>query len=365
MKKEAKRELIVDSFTINDESDCWVIAEIGHNHQGNLEKCKELFRSAKECGVNAVKLQKRDNRTLFTKELYDAPYVNENSFGSTYGEHREALEFNWDQYKELQAYAKELGLTFFATAFDIKSADFLEKLGSPAYKIASGDLTNIPLIKHVAKFQKPVFISTGGGRMEDVRRVYDTFMPINPRLSLLQCTAGYPPAYEELNLRVIETFRKEFPDIVIGYSSHDSGIAMDVVSYMLGSRVIEKHFTLNRALKGTDHSFSLEHSGLRKLVRDLRRCRIALGDGVKAQYPSEQKPLYKMGKKLVAARPIAAGAVITAEDIAVKSPNDGMPPYEIDRFIGRRTVKALAQDATLTLDVLAEDSHARLAKINS
>ncbi len=144
------RELTIDGFTINDQSDCYVIAEIGHNHQGDLEKCKEMFEVAKECGANAVKLQKRDNRTLFTRAMYDSQYHSENAFADTYGAHREKLEFGRDQYVELIAYAKKLGITFFSTAFDIPSADFLAELDMPAYKIASGDLTNTPLLKHVA-----------------------------------------------------------------------------------------------------------------------------------------------------------------------------------------------------------------------
>ena len=342
------RQLSIPPHVINDENDCYVIAEIGHNHQGNLETAKELFRAAKECGAHAAKLQKRDNRSLFTRQMYNNPYENENSFGNTYGEHREALEFGAAEYRELQEYAREIGITFFATAFDFKSADFLADLDMPAFKMASGDLTNIPLLKYVAHFKKPMILSTGGGTMEDVRRAYDTVMPINNQFCILQCTAGYPPAFEQLNLNVLKTFRKEFPDIVIGLSSHDSGIAMALVAYTLGARVIEKHFTLNRAMKGTDHAFSLERSGLRRLVRDLQRARIAGGDGVKRTYDTEKAPLHKMAKKLVAARDIPAGQTLSLEDIAIKSPSDGLPPYEIDNVVGTRLRRALQEDENIS-----------------
>ena len=347
-----RRHLVIDSVEIHDDSDCYVIAEIGHNHQGNLETAKELFRVAKECGANAVKLQKRDNRSLYTRELYNKPYDHENSFGATYGEHREALEFGWDEYVELKRYAKEIGITFFATAFDFKSADFLAELDMPAFKIASGDLTNIPLLKYVARFQKPMLISTGGGTMEDVQRAYDAVMPINPQLCIMQCTSGYPCAFEEMNLRVITTYRERFPDIVIGLSAHDNGIAMALVGYILGARIIEKHFTLNRAMKGTDHAFSLERPGLRRLVRDLRRARVALGDGIKRPYPSEKAAMYKMGKKLVAARDLPAGHILTYEDVAIKSPNDGLPPYELDNVIGMRTRRPLKEDENIMFEDL-------------
>jgi N-acetylneuraminate synthase/sialic acid synthase len=204
-------KMIVNSHVIDDASEMYVIAEIGHNHQGNVEKCKELFRAAKTAGAHAVKLQKRDNRALFTREAYDKPYDNPNSFGETYGTHREFLELGWDEYVELKRYAAELGLDFFSTAFDMPSADFLAKLEMPAFKMASGDLKSIPLLKHVASFGKPMFVSTGGATMDDVRRAYDAIAPINPQICLMQCTAGYPPEWNELNLRVMESFRREFP----------------------------------------------------------------------------------------------------------------------------------------------------------
>jgi sialic acid synthase len=343
------RKLIIGKNCITDDSDCCVIAEIGHNHQGSLEKAREMFRVAKECGVQAVKLQKRDNRSLYTRALYEMLYDNENSFGPTYGAHREALEFGREEYIELKRYASELDLTMFATAFDFSSADFLAELDMPAYKIASGDLTNTPLLRYVAQIGKPMFVSTGGGTMEDVQRAYDTIMPINPQLCLMQCTASYPVEPEDMNLRVIMTYRERFPDVVIGLSDHQNGIAMALVGYVLGARVVEKHFTLNHAWKGTDHAFSLEPIGMRKLVRDLRRARIAMGDGIKRPLPCEAKPLSKMAKKLVAARSLPAGHILTHEDIAIKSPNDGLPPYELENIIGKVVLRSLQEDENILL----------------
>src|SRR5262245_49563592 len=161
------RTLTIGTHVIGDDAPCYVIAEIGHNHQGNLDKARELFREARLAGAHAVKLQKRDNRGLYTRAAYEKPYDNENSFGATYGEHREFLEFGREQYTNLQAYAKELGLDFFATAFDLESADFLQSLNVPAYKIASGDLKSLPLLEHVASFGKPMIVSTGGALIDD------------------------------------------------------------------------------------------------------------------------------------------------------------------------------------------------------
>jgi sialic acid synthase len=346
--------LKIGSREISDRSRCYVIAEIGHNHQGSVEKARDLFREAKLAGADAVKLQKRDNRGLYTRAAYNKPYDNENSFGATYGEHREFLEFGLKEYKELQTYARELGVDFFSTAFDLASADFLEELDVPAYKIASGDLKSTPLLQHVAKFGKPMIVSTGGAQIDDVQRAYDTIMPINPQLVILQCTAGYPAAFEELDLAVIATYRKRFPDAIVGFSSHDNGIAMPVAAYMLGARVVEKHFTLNRASKGTDHAFSLEPTGLRKMVRDLDRTFKAMGDGVKKVYESEKAPIVKMGKSLVVARNLPSGHVIRREDVVMKSPAGGIPPYELDSVIGRVTLKPLHEDDFLSFEVLSK-----------
>jgi N-acetylneuraminate synthase/sialic acid synthase len=346
------RKLTIDGKVIQDDGNCYVIAEIGHNHQGNLETAREMFKVAKECGADAVKLQKRNNRELFTRAGYEKPYDNPNSYGATYGEHREFLEFGGIEYKELLDYANEIGVTMFSTAFDFSSADFLAKLDMPAYKLASGDLKNIPLLTHIAEFQKPMILSTGGGTMDDVNRAYDAVMPINQQLCILQCTAGYPAEFSELNLSVITTFRERFPNTVVGLSSHDNGIAMAIAAYMLGARVVEKHFTLNHTWKGTDHAFSLEPIGFRKMVRDLERTKVAIGNGVKQTYESEKNPIIKMGKKLVAARDLPVGYTIRREDIALKSPGDGLPPYELDKVVGRVTRQELKEDDDITYEVL-------------
>ncbi len=343
-------ELVVDGGRITRDGRAYVIAEIGHNHQGDVEKAKALIHSAKECGVDAVKLQKRDNRSLYTRALYDSPYDNEHSFGATYGEHREALELSAADWLELREFSREEGVTLFGTVFDEASADFLAELDMPAFKIASADLVNTPLLRHVAALGKPVFLSTGGGSLGDVERAVETILALNDQLCVLQCTAAYPCAVDELNLQVIGTYRERFPDLVVGLSDHQSGIAMALVGYMLGARVIEKHFTLDHAWKGSDHAFSLMPEGMRRLVRDLRRVPEALGDGVKRQLPSEERPLEKMGKKLVAARDLPAGHVVGPGDLVARSPADGgLPPYELDALIGRALARPLVAEQDVAL----------------
>jgi N-acetylneuraminate synthase/sialic acid synthase len=345
-------ELVVAGKSLTRDGGAYVVAEIGNNHQGELEKARALIHAARECGVDAVKFQKRDNRTLFTREYYDSPYDNEQSYGATYGEHREFLELPKSDWFELTRYAKEEGVAFIAAAFDEPSADLLAELDVDAFKFASGDLLNVPFLRHVAAFGKPMLLSTGGGTLEDIDRAVEAIVARNEQLCVLHCTAAYPAEVEDLNLSVIITLRERYPDLVIGLSDHHNGIAMAPVAFMLGARVFEKHFTLNHAWKGTDHAYSLMPDGMRRFVRDLRRVPVALGDGVKRKLPSEERPLQKMGKKLVAVRALPSGHVLAPGDLVAKSPADeGIPPYELDSLIGR----ALARPLDAEQAVLADD----------
>lgn len=344
-----KRKITIGHKQITQNSECFIIAEIGHNHQGSVEIAKQLFKAAKECGVDAVKLQKRNNKKLYTKEYYHSVYTSENAFGTTYGLHREKLEFGKNEYKELQEYAKHLGLIFFATPFDFESVDFLQDLDMPAYKIASGDITHTHLLHYIAKTGKPIILSTGASTMGDIKRAHETIMSINPQLAIMQCTASYPASFPELDLHVIRTYHELFPENVIGYSGHDNSISMPVAAYVLGARIIEKHFTLNRVMKGTDHVFSLEPVGMRKLVRDLRRLKLALGDGSKKIYESEKQNILKMRKKIVASRNLKKGHTITKRDLSYKSPGGGLHPYEAEKLFGKTLSRSVKEDEALKL----------------
>lgn len=286
------RELTIAGRRIADDEPCYVIAEIGGNHGGSLDVATQMVQEAARCGVDAVKFQKRDNEQLYVRQRLQAPYENENSFGATYGSHRAALELTPRSLAALGVTSGQAGVGWFATAFDEQSADDLDALKVPAFKIHSGGLTDAPLLKHVAAFGKPVLLSTGGGGLEDIDRAMDILQP-GP-VALLHCTASYPLKAEEANLRMILTLRERYPDTVIGFSSHSPGIAFSLIAYAFGARIIEHHFTLNRASKGTDHAFSLEPKGLQTLVEDLGKLRLALGDGVKQFYDSERGPIAKM-----------------------------------------------------------------------
>ena len=346
------RALVINGRTVSDESDAYVIAEIGHNHEGDLARAEQLVRLAAQAGASAAKLQKRDNRTLYTRDMYEQPYTGRNSYGATYGAHREALEFGWEAYSALAAVAAEVGIDFMATAFDFRSVDFLVDLGVPALKIASADLTNTPLLNHAAKTGKPLVISTGGANLADVRRACEVVLPVNDNVALLQCTAVYPADPADLHLSVIPALREEFPGTVVGYSGHDLGPELSWVAYALGARVIEKHVTLDRSRPGSDHHFSLEPDELATLVEGLRRTRRSLGSPVKRALAAEAPAIRKMGKKLVAARDIPEGHPLTEADIAIKSPGDGMRPHLLHEVIGRRPRRPLPVDADITPDIL-------------
>lgn len=347
------RQITINGHMITDDGPPYVIAEIGHNHGGDLDTCKRMFLAAKECGADAVKLQKRNNRKLYTKALYNSPYDNPNSYGKTYGEHREALEFGDKEYIALCEFAKEIGITFFATAFDEDSADFLNALDMPAFKVASGDLRSLPLIGHIAQFKRPMIISTGGATMEDVIRCHNYLHDIGwTDFAFLHCVASYPNKPEEMNLNVIGSFRERFKHHIIGLSDHYNGICMAEAAYVMGARIIEKHFTLDHTMKGTDHALSLQPDGLRRLCRDLKRIHVAMGDGVKRFLPSEAKPIEKMGKSVHVVRRIAEGERITREDVAVKSPDGGIPPYLFEEVIGKVAVTGLSTADMLTWEVL-------------
>jgi N-acetylneuraminate synthase/sialic acid synthase len=341
------RKLTISATEISDNSDAFVIAEIGHNHQGDLELCEKFFIEAAAAGVNAVKLQKRNNKELYTTNFYNSPYEGPTSFGVTYGKHREFLEFGLSEYKHLIEFAKKLDLIFFATAFDFKSADFLMELDVPAIKVASGDLKSAPLISYLSKFNIPLILSTGGSNLSDIKRAMEDVDPEN--VGLLQCTAAYPAEAEDMNLNVINQFRNEFPNTVIGLSSHDRGISFPVTAYALGARIIEKHFTLDRSMKGTDHSYSLEPSGMKKMVRDLRLTRIAMGNGKKEILEKEKLPVRKMGKMLVYARHINKGKVLDLNDFSIKSPQDGLNPQQIDLLIGKKLILDVKENDVVRL----------------
>ncbi|MFH1836450.1 MAG: N-acetylneuraminate synthase family protein [Methanobacteriota archaeon] len=340
---------------ISDKGPCYIIAEIGSNHQGNIEVAKQMIEIAADCCVDAIKFQKRNNKKLYTKKCYDKAYENPDSWGATYGEHRERLEFGINEFRKLKEHTENNGLEFMATPFDFESVDLLENIGVTSYKMASGDVTNTPLLEYIAKLGKPMFVSTGASTLDEIRLAYDTILKHNKKLVLFHCVSSYPAEYDILNLRMIKTLKKEFPKAIIGYSGHDNGILAPVIAYMLGAMVVEKHFTLNHAWKGRDHKFSLEPTGLRKQVRDLRRVDLSLGDGKKTLHDYEMDSRKIMGKSLYARRNMSTKSIIRREDISIKTPGGAIPPYRLQELVGKRLLADMNEEDPFSGELVADE----------
>ena len=343
------RSISIAGKIINDNSRPFVIAEIGHNHGGSLNHCKKLITLAAECGCDAVKLQKRNNKRLYTKTYYAKPYDNPHSYGKTYGEHREALEFDREQYLELQRLAGTLGLIFFATPFDPDSVDFLASIGVPCFKIASGDLTNTPLIEYIASCGRPVIISTGGANYGDINRATRILMEHDIDFAILHCVASYPNHAIELNLDTIRILKNIYPDQVIGFSSHYDGILAGVSAWHYGAQIIEYHFTDSHANKGTDHALSLQPQGMSELIHYLREAHEMRGVSKNRQI-REKEPLKKMEKSIYPARELSPGETVSESDIIFRSPGGGLYPYEAYKIDGWTITATCSTAEPLTWD---------------
>jgi sialic acid synthase len=297
--------------------DSFVIAEVGQNHQGNLDIAREYIKVFAAEGADAVKFQTRDNVYLFSDDAYNAPYASENAFAATYGAHREHLELKKEWLPILRDDCIKYGVKFMSTPFDEPSLKLLEELDADILKIASFDLGYLPLISRIAKTMKPVVISVGGGNADQIKSSVNTLLSYHSDIAILHCVSEYPCEYNRLGLENIKVLFNKFPDCVIGSSDHFNGTLSGPVAYLQGARVFEKHVTLNRAWKGTDHSFALEREGFRKFVRDIKRVRHMLPPKPKEEIGAEQV-FKKLGKSLVAYVDIKAGEQITFDNLSGK-----------------------------------------------
>ena len=337
----------LNKLLIGENNPTFIIAEIGINHQGDVNIAKELITKAKYAGADAVKFQKRSITRILTKEGLKMPYENPNSFGKTYGEHKIALELSENDYNELFQYSKKLNILFSASGWDEESIDFLDKLGVLFFKMASADLTNFPLLEHTAKKNKPMILSTGMANMDIVTKAYNLVKSFNNNVAILQCTSTYPAQFKEIHLNVIHTYKKYFPNAVIGYSGHELGIAIPTVAVALGARIIERHFTLDRTMKGGDHAASLEPTGFEKMVRDIRHVEESLGSYEKMIQKSEIPIFKKLGKSLVSINNIPSDTIINKSMITTKGPGTGISPMKINEIIGKKTIKDINKDTII------------------
>ncbi len=329
---------------------CYVIAEIGHNHQGSLKKALELIRAAADSGADAVKLQKRNNKDLFTKDFFDKPYNGINSFGRTYGQHREFLELSFEEIIQCKYLSEEMGVDFIITPFDEQSLSLCHELDLVAIKIASGDLTNIPLLVKAGELGKPIILSTGGSTLNEIETAHKTLELASAEFSLLYAVSSYPTLPNQANLNRLSELKNLFPATEIGYSGHDEGILGAMIARTLGASIIEKHFTLDKNLKGTDHSFSLTPMEFQEMRNQLKRIDDMLG----TTYPSkdvlnehERAARHKMGKSIYAADHIPTGTIITTEMICIKSPSNELSPADLGQVLGKQTRVELKKEDPL------------------
>jgi N-acetylneuraminate synthase len=280
-----------DGNTIGAGQKTYIIAEIGLNHNGSLEITKKLIDAAKEAGVDAVKFQKRTPEVCTPKDQWDV--MRDTPWGRMrYIDYRYKVEFGEAEYREIDAYCREKGVDWFASCWDEESVDFLEQFNPQLYKSASASLTDIPLLKKMKNTGKPLIISTGMSTLDEIQTAVDTLGTDN--LLIAHSTSAYPCLPNELNLKMIHTLQKMYPEVPIGYSGHETGLATTYASVALGACFIERHYTLDRAMWGTDQAASVEPEGFRRMVRDIRDIEAAMGDGIKRVYDSEIQPMKKL-----------------------------------------------------------------------
>ena len=335
----------------------YIIAELCCNFCGDVSRAKQFIDEAKKSGVQAIKFQKRNNKKIFTKEAYNAKYTSKNAFADTYGEHREKLELSINDLKYLFDYVKSINLDFIITPFDIDSYELIENnISVDAYKISSYDFDNLPLIRKVLNSMKPVILSTGSKNMEDVIRIHNEAISINNNICIMQCTSCYPCDTEYANINIIDTYRKYFPDTTIGFSCHNSDIYPSIGAYCKGALIIEKHFTNDRTLKGTDNVFSLTPKMTKDMIYILDQIKPSFGNNEKKILDIEKKYFIKLGKKLVASKNLKKGHILTEQDIDIKSPADGIEPIYYDDFIGKELTKDIAFEENLSFDLILNNN---------
>ena len=313
----------------------FVIAEVGQNHQGDLDIAREYIRIFAFEGADAIKFQTRSNRFLFSQDAYEAPYASENAFAETYGAHREKLELKPEWLPILKEDCIKHGVKFMSTPFDEPSLELLKKIDVDILKVASFDLGNLPFIHRIASLGKPVVMSVGGGKIDQIRSSVEVLLNHHDEVAILHCVSEYPCEYNRLGLDNIEVLIKEFPGCAIGSSDHFNGTLSGPVAYLKGARVFEKHVTLNRAWKGTDHSFALEPEGFRKFVRDIKRVRHMMTPKP-ADDLGNERVFKKLGKSLVAYADIKAGERFTLENLSGRIFNmQYIPVRESNQVVGR------------------------------
>jgi N,N'-diacetyllegionaminate synthase len=343
-------EIRINGVAVGQGQPPYIIAEIGSNHNGDMDLCRRLIDSAAESGAHAVKFQSWTDKSLIAEEEYarNTSYSDKKKHFGSLREMVTAYQLTAEQHFEAAAHCKSRGIAFCSTPFSAEEADLLEKLDVPFYKIASMDIVYLSLLQHVARKQRPVIISTGMATLAEIERAVETVRAEgNEQIVLLHCVSIYPPEYDTIHLRNMATLRASF-GVPVGFSDHTLGTAIPLAAIALGACVIEKHFTLDQEMEGWDHAISANPAQLKTIVDDGKHIVTALGDGKRTVSASEIEKRKKFRRSLVTKRSLQRGHVLTDSDLDAKRPGTGIRPDEISYVLGRRLQSDMRADQVLS-----------------
>ncbi|MEM0358657.1 MAG: N-acetylneuraminate synthase [Candidatus Hadarchaeales archaeon] len=327
---------------------CFIIAEAGVNHNGKLGLAKKLIDAAKKAGADAVKFQVFSAEDLVTTRAPKAMYQKRATGKGTQYEMLKELELSESEFETLAKYAKKKRIVFLASAFNEENVDLVERLGVPAFKVPSGEITNFPLLRHIARKGKPIILSTGMSTLEEVQEALEVMKKEGAGdIVLLHCVSNYPAKIEEVNLRAIKTLRSAF-GVPVGLSDHTVGITIPIAAVAIGASIVEKHLTLSKKLPGPDHKASLEPDEFKRMVVGIREVERALGDGVKRPTKSEEIMKKMVRKSIVAKTSIPKGTIISQGMLEIKRPGTGLEPKYIDKIVGKKARKDIEADEIIT-----------------
>lgn len=349
------KKIKIQNKFIGEGAPAFLIAEAGVNHNGDIDLCKKLIDVAKDANVDAIKFQAFHADELVLRSTEKAEYQKEKtSAQESQYEMLKKLELAEEEIKELLHYAKKKDILLIFSVFDIRSVDFLDSLGLPAFKIASGDITNFPLLRHIAQKKKPIILSTGMSTLEEVEEALRTINENGTEdVILLHCVSDYPTSFNDVNLRVMVTLKERF-NLPTGFSDHTLGIIIPIAAVALGASVIEKHFTLDKNLHGPDHSFSLEPIELKEMVMAIRNIEKALGDGIKKLTRSEEKNRELLRRSIASKVKIPKGTTINEKMLCLKRPGLGIAPKYLNSIIGKIAKEDIEADELINLEKLGD-----------
>lgn len=350
MEPNLGNKIKISNTIIGRGQPCYVIAEIGINHNGKLDLAKKLIDVSVAAGANAVKFQKRTLNELYKKDVLDNPNIESQGFEILIDVLKQ-VEFNESDYKKIVDYCNEKNTTFLCTPWDKPSVDFLEKLQIPAYKIASADMTNFPLIKYISKTKKPIIVSTGMSTMEEIENTVSFLKNEDASFILMHCNSTYPSPIDTLNLNLIPTLMEKF-DVPVGYSGHEADIIPTLTAANLGAVVIERHITLDKTMEGIDQAASLDPDEFTNLIKFIREAEKAKGKPIKNMTRGEVLQRELLGKSIICSSDINEGDIFSEKNIEVKGPAKGLSPQYYFEILGKKSTRKIQKEEYLQLDDL-------------